>query len=145
MKKYYYKKDGVKMCNIKDCVIGSFGCELNCEYCMDYGRDWIKCENIEEETEDLPKYGELIEVRYNSDYDWEKRICIGVCSNGAVCVSNSFNDYFKEGKSYNTCIWAEWRKIEPKEEKLDISLNGEKIDLDKLADLVSERIMSEKI
>lgn len=60
-------------------------------------------------------YGEEVEVSLNY-HDWEKRIFVGYIKNAIepiICVSDGFENQFKNGDKFYTHEWRYIRKIQP--------------------------------
>lgn len=61
-------------------------------------------------------YGEEVEVVNDYDGDWEKRIFVGYIKNATepiICVSDDFENKFKNGDNFYTYEWRYIRKIQP--------------------------------
>ena len=60
-------------------------------------------------------YGEEVEVRGNDGFDWDKRIFVGYIKNATepiICVTDYYEEEFKNGDEFRTINWKYIRKIQ---------------------------------
>lgn len=75
-------------------------------------------------------YGEEVEVSdYDNDALYDKRILVFTDSILIMCVSDGYEEAFKEGKKYYTCWWKHIRKL-PQITKLTKQQIADKFELD---------------
>ena len=100
----------------------------------------IDCNAVSVSKKRLPIKGDIILVRDFSSVKWKKLIFLMFYGDTALCVTESTEDAYREGKQYSICGWTHWKWPEEKESEIEISvkINGKEA---KLSDISKETLL----